>query len=203
MREDLIEIIRNTAEHNGQKIGLCAAYAARCERWFQIELFCALTDHFRSRTDVEIAIESHAIDLAVRESTRRFLIELKTIPCNYGRSGKPITKSIADVVADLNKLRGLSNSSTIGFVAWLAYAIPDKTPATWPMHLARCTTGCFEDRLQRKNSALAGAFCSSLHHGSANGCRCGRRRGDDMTGKPVFAGLDAAVGSLSKFEVER
>lgn len=137
MLEEIIKVITAAAEQNRAKIAACAAYGARCERWFQVELFCAFVAHFKSRKGAEVALEQDTIDLVVSDLEQRYLIELKTVPCNYGRSGKNITQSIASVRDDLHKLQTLCKANVTGLAAWLAYPVPEQTPPSWPMHLSR------------------------------------------------------------------
>lgn len=137
MLEEIITVIRATAEQNRAKITACAAYGARCERWFQVELFCAFVTHFQSRKSTEVALERETIDLVVSDRKQRYLIELKTVPCNYGLSGKNITQSIASIRDDLHKLQTLCTPNVTGLAAWLAYPVPEQTPTSWPMHLSR------------------------------------------------------------------
>lgn len=137
MLEEIINVIAATAEQNRTKIGACAAYGARCERWFQVELFCAFVTHFQSRKSTEVALERETIDLVVSDLEQCYLIELKTVPCNYGISGKNITQSIASVRDDLQKLQKLCTPNVTGLAAWLAYPVPEQTPPSWSMHLSR------------------------------------------------------------------
>jgi hypothetical protein len=99
--------------------------------------------------DIEILPEHKNVDLVVTSATERVWIELKTFPCNYGGSGKPITNFIAGIVADLEKLAGRVGPTSVGIVLWVAYSIPDNTPTSWTTHLrkvegAALRTVCFD-----------------------------------------------------------
>ena len=88
--------------------------------------------------DVEIFPEygKPRIDLAILTPEEQILLELKAFPTNYGQGGQAITDSINGVIGDLKRVSEEKGQGT-GLVAWLAYPIPDPTPATWPNHLTK------------------------------------------------------------------
>jgi hypothetical protein len=49
-------------------------------------------------------------------------------------------KFISGVVSDLEKLGRRIGPGAVGIVVWVAYSIPDSTPATWPNHLRKIET---------------------------------------------------------------
>jgi len=72
-----------------------------------------------------------------RRNDELVLCELKTLPANYGRAGKPITNFIAGVVADLEKLASRTDERTRGLAIWMAYYISEPVPPQWPEHLVK------------------------------------------------------------------
>lgn len=135
--EEIVETIRATARGSTSRIGVCAAAGVSCEGWLKVELLHAFTLKFGDEAGVEIVPEQQHVDLVVSHPRGKLLLELKTFPCNYGRSGKPITNFIGGVVRDLEKLSRLRSAKTRCLAVWIAYAVPDKVPATWSQHLGR------------------------------------------------------------------
>ncbi len=134
---EVVEVIRGTVRNSSSRIATCAAARVSCEGWLKVELLHALTLRFNDREDVELLPEKQHIDLVISDRQEKILIELKTFPCNYGASGKPITNFIGGVIRDLEKLCPLRAKGTKCLAVWVAYAIPDTIPASWPRHLAR------------------------------------------------------------------
>jgi hypothetical protein len=146
---EIVEIIRETTRGLSSRISVCAAAGVSCEGWLKVELLHAFTLKVGAADGVEIVPEQQRVDLVVSHPGGKVLLELKTFPCNYGRSGKPITNFIGGVVRDLEKLSRLRSANVMCLVVWIAYAIPDKIPATWPRHLggaqrAASVTHCAE-----------------------------------------------------------
>jgi len=119
------------------RIATCAAYGVSCEWWLKTELLHALDEALTTSSEVEVLPEAKNIDLTVRTRTEQVLLELKTFPTNYGRSGKPITNFIDGVLGDLRKLARLRGSTGIGLAIWMAYVIPDPVPTPWAGHVAK------------------------------------------------------------------
>jgi hypothetical protein len=69
-------------------------------------------------------------DLVVKGGGGALVVQIKTLPTNFGRSGRGlgatgITQRIASVIADLDKLASLLVPGERGYVLWVAYPIPD------------------------------------------------------------------------------
>lgn len=116
------------------RIAVCARYGVSCEGWLKVELLHRLVETLASYDDIEIVSEAQNIDLTVRSVSEQVLLELKTFPTNYGRSGKPITNFIDGVVADLTKLSNKRGHAGKGLAVWLAYVVPEPVPPTWSTH---------------------------------------------------------------------
>jgi hypothetical protein len=134
---EVLRTIRETVRSSSSRISVCAAAGVSCEGWLKVELLHAFASKFGDADGVEIVPEQQHVDLVVSHPQGKLLLELKTFPCNYGRSGKPITNFIGGVVRDLEKLSRLRSANIVCLVVWIAYTIPDKVPATWPQHLRR------------------------------------------------------------------
>jgi hypothetical protein len=83
-------------------------------------------------------------DLVVQSDGGTLLVEIKTLPTNFGRSGRGlsatgITQRISSVIADLDRLASVLVSGERGYVLWLAYPIPDDvvTRDRWHEHYSR------------------------------------------------------------------
>ena len=134
---EVVETVRETVRGSSSRISVCAASGVSCEGWLKVELLHAFVSKFGDADGVEIVPEQQRVDLVVSHPQGKLLLELKTFPCNYGRSGKPITNFIGGVVRDLEKLSRLRSANIRCLAVWIAYAIPQKIPATWPRHLGK------------------------------------------------------------------
>jgi hypothetical protein len=83
-------------------------------------------------------------DLVVTGGGGALVVEIKTLPTNFGRSGRGlgatgITRRISSVIADLDKLASLLVPGERGYVLWVAYPIPDDaaTRDRWNEHFSR------------------------------------------------------------------
>lgn len=134
--DQVIDKVVEVAVTGRSRIVVCAAYGISCEGWLKVEIVRALSSAVAvDRT--EILPEWQNIDLTIRSVSEKVLLQLKTFPTNYGRSGKPITNFIDGVAKDLAKLSEKRNSVAVGLAVWMAYPIPEPTPHTWPAHLAK------------------------------------------------------------------
>jgi hypothetical protein len=84
------------------------------------------------------------VDLTIRGDNGTLLVEIKTLPTNFGRSGRGlsatgITQRISSVIADLDKLASRVSPDERAFVLWIAYPIPDdaRTRDRWHEHFSR------------------------------------------------------------------
>lgn len=136
LAEQVIDAIVDTAVAGRSRIVACAIKGVSCEGWPKVELLWRLLGIFDADM-TEITPELNGVDLVIRGQSEEMLIELKTFPTNYGRTGKPITNFIGGVVDDLAKLARKRTGSAIGLAAWIAYAVPEPIPPTWPIILPR------------------------------------------------------------------
>ncbi len=84
------------------------------------------------------------VDLIIQSDNATLMVEIKTVPTNFGRSGRGlsatgITQRITSVISDLDKLASLLAPGERGHVLWIAYPIPDDaaTRVRWHQHFSR------------------------------------------------------------------
>ena len=135
--DHVVDRITEVVNEGRMRIAECAASGVSCEGWLKIELLKSLSESLSETGANEIITEADHFDLVVTTDSQTIRIELKTFPTNYGRSGKPITKSIEGVIRDLSKLSAKSGPTSVGLVVWLAYPIPEPLPRQWPGHLLK------------------------------------------------------------------
>ena len=137
MRDTIVKNVAEVATSGRSRIATCAAYGVSCEGWLKVELLQRFTRVLQAVPGADIEPELQNVDLTISTPSQRFLIELKTFPTNYGRSGKPITNFIQGVVSDLGKLRTKKQDSDIGLAVWMAYVVPEPVPSTWSGHFRK------------------------------------------------------------------
>jgi len=142
------------------RIATCAAHGVSCEGWLKVEVLHSLYEALGSFSEIEIIPEARNVDLTVQTRTERLLLELKTFPTNYGRTGKPVTNFVEGVVRDLEKLARLRGSSDIGLAVWMAYVIPEPVPATWAGHLAKIEAAAAKTRRSERIVLWENAFAN-------------------------------------------
>lgn len=172
MQEETYALVLNVAARVVEKIGevsrlgkpkleLCAAYGISCEGWWKIELLSSLSEAFRENQSVQLLPEwqwkmkdiprKQSVDIVVEAGQkRRVLLELKTFPTNYGRSGKPITNFVEGVGRDLVKLAHMRGNGDKGLVAWMAYPVPDSRIGLWKTHVEKVESHASATRCREK-----------------------------------------------------
>ncbi len=127
-----------TIRANLPQITTCATLHIACEKWFQLEFMHYLLRGEVNGKRIQVSYEDKLIDLvAGLHRPDEVLIELKTVPTNYGLSGAAITNSINSIIKDLDDLHTERRPNQKGLMMWLAYPIPCSEPNQWKKHLAR------------------------------------------------------------------
>lgn len=111
MVDSIMDNIVNIASLGHSKVAGCADYGVSCEGWLKVELLHDLHELYAASNYIEIAPEKQNIDLT---KSRHLLLELKTFPTNYGRTGEPIANVIDGVLGELRKLAEGRGAAGIG-----------------------------------------------------------------------------------------
>lgn len=158
--DSIIREVLLVASSGRRQISVCASHGVSCEGWLKTELLCRFEESLALSDGVEIFPEAQNVDLTIRSTSEEVLLELKTFPTNFGRSGKPITNFVDGVVKDLVKLSQKRASAGVGLAIWMAYVIPEQVPSTWPRHLARIEVAAARIRLAERIPLWDRAFAN-------------------------------------------
>lgn len=132
IREWIVEIIRERREI----VGLAMSQRAKFEGWLKFELADAARRNGATNVRFEPVLKLGRADLSFDLKGVACVIELKTPNTNYRMEGaanlsKPITKNIASIITDAQKL-GRCGGGVIAFIlfplqtgsdAWLEYLV--------------------------------------------------------------------------------
>lgn len=132
------EAFEQVVQDGISRISQCATEGISCEGWLKVELLHRLSSSEGAGGELtRVYPERGNVDLTIHGLGQEALLELKTFPTNYGRSGKPITNFIDGVIRDLDKLKTKRRDDQIGLSLWLAYYVPYPETNAWLSHLTR------------------------------------------------------------------
>lgn len=156
IRQWIVEIIRQRRE----VLALAMSQRAKFEGWLKFELADAARRNGASNVRLEPGLKSGRADLSFDLEGIPCVVELKTPNTNYRMEGaanrhRPITKNIASIIADAEKLRRCGG----GVIAFIIFPLKPNSDA-WLDHLARLSDGvgqtlCVDDHVSRESVALS------------------------------------------------
>lgn len=122
IREWIVEVL----ECHQHLLAIAVRQRAKFEGWLKFELAAVVEKHGAQSVEVETVSEGKRSDLSFTFNGNRYDVELKTVNSSWRMSGvrnktRPITKNIAGIIRDAQKL---SRCSGQGIVAFVLFPVP-------------------------------------------------------------------------------
>jgi len=166
MEAQIRQWIVDVLEQHRPLLNVAVRKRAKFEGWLKFELALYAEQH--GATDVEVETASDGLsrsDLSLTYSDCRYDVELKTCNTNYRMPGvldctRPITKNIASVVIDGNKLRLCPGQ---GIVAFCLFPV-SKGDSRWTEYLNRIGSELGIGLSEREHTSRVSVPLGNEHH---------------------------------------